>query len=679
MRFGQWALLLALVAGGVRAGDTEHVRGDFRFSVGAEPAFITRREIPAQWDTTAPGANEPRWRYWLYDIQADRRAGRDLVYADHVFEPKSQSLIGEAGRFQITFNPNYQRLLIHRVELRRDGRWLDRLFPDKISLARRESGFEQDLADGEVTALIVLDDVRVDDVIRVSYTVAGSNPILAGQTADWTQLGWHNPVLDSYLRVLDDPGSKLRAHRENAAPEPVIRTTADGVEALAHKHGAAAVINEENYPLWYQPYPTVQIAVDRSWADVVTWALPLYPKVDALPDDLEARIAAWVKIADPHARMKALLRTVQDEIRYFGVEMGDNTHRPTPPAETWRRRYGDCKDKAYLLSTLLGRVGLQGVPALVSTQRGRALKDFVPTASVFNHVVVRATVAGTVLWVDPTMTQEGGDPRDSDLSPYGVALPITAGVAALETIAPGRDANDGIQSVEQYVPSVDGRSIKLRIETVYQGRSANYARRSLASERSEDLSRRYADYYRKRYGDLDVLASPTLADDREANTLKTVETYELKSPFENEGGVRALEVYGEALQGTSVLPPSMARTGPLDFAQPSHYRHEVQIELPERWSATFGNEDVSYASTAFDYKRDLKVADRSVKLVYDMRVKETEVMPERVAAHLGELRKLRESLSARLRFHMPAGLDQQQRDQRLKALLKDVIDGGAKE
>ena len=680
MRFGHWALLLALVAGGVRAGDTEHVRGDFRFSVGAEPAFVTKHEVPAQWDAKAPGANEARWRYWLYDLQADRSDGRDLIYADLVFEPKSQSLLSDAGRFQISFNPEYQRLTIHHVELRRGGQWQDRLFPDKISLARREGRFEQDMADGEVTALIVLDDIRVDDVIRVSYSVAGSNPILAGQIYDWTRLAWQSPVLDNYLRVIDDPGSKLRVHRENNASEPVIRSNADGVEALVHKHGAAAVIDEDNYPLWYQPYPTVQIAVDRSWADVVAWALPLYPKVDALPADLEARVATWAKIADPHERLKAVLRTVQDEIRYFGVEMGDNTHRPTPPVETWRRRYGDCKDKAYLLSTLLGRTGLQGVPALVSTQRGRALKEFVPSASVFNHVVVRVTIGESVLWVDPTMTQQGGDPRDSDLSPYGAGLPIAAGVAALETILPGRGADDGVQATERFTPSADGREVKLSIETVYRGRSADSARRSLTDERREDLSRRFADYYRKRYGELTVLEETALNDDRDGNTFKVAETYVLKSPFQNEGGlVKALDVYGEALDQTSALPRSMSRTGPLDFALPARYRHEIQVQLPERWSTNFGNENLAYASSAFDYKRDIKVAGGSVNLVYDMSVKETDVMPDRISAHLGELRKVRDSLSARLRFRMPSGLDSQERDKRLKALLKDVVDSGGKE
>ena len=108
---------LLFVASVSDAMAVEHVRGDLRFETGPEPAFVVRRELPAKWDPAAPGADDRRWRYWLYDMQSDRRAGRDLLYLEHVFEPKSPSLIGEAGRFQINFNPEFQTMSIHRVEL----------------------------------------------------------------------------------------------------------------------------------------------------------------------------------------------------------------------------------------------------------------------------------------------------------------------------------------------------------------------------------------------------------------------------------------------------------------------------------------------------------------------------------------------------------------------------------
>jgi hypothetical protein len=669
---------LFLFAGAAVGAENEHVRGDFRFRTEPAPAFVERARIAEQWPADAPGASDERWRYWLYDIQADRRGGRDAVYVEHVYEARGPSLVGEAGRFQVEFNPEYQQLAIHAVELRRDGTWHDRLAPDRISLARRESGFERDLADGNVTALLVLDDVRINDVVRIAYTVTGSNPVLEGQLTDWMRFGWGSPNLHSRLRVLLDPGRKPRVYPENDAPRPTIRTRNDGVEVSIEARATQAFVDEEHYPAWFQPYPLAQVGVDRSWREVVDWALPLYPSVGDLPEDLEARLADLRSLPDDRSRTTAVARLVQDDVRYFGVEMGDNTHRPRPPSETWSRRFGDCKDKVYLLVALLERLGIRAAPALVTTTRGKALSAFVPAASVFNHVIARVELDGEVLWIDPTISLQGGAAGEYDLSDYGAALTVFPGNGAIEPILPrGQAAESGVAIVERYTPGANARDVGLEVETVYRGDIADRQRRAFAKERSEDLSRRYSDFYSKRLGEIEVVAPPAIQDDRDGNVLRVVERYLLKAPFEDEtGSVKALDVYADALRGTYALPASMSRTTPLAYTAPGVYRHEVVVELPERWSATFGKELKQLSSVAFEYERRTELGDGKAGLVQQLAVKQPEVSGVDATAHLGEVRKLQDSLSATLRFRMPASIAAEDRQNRLQQLLRSAIEEG---
>lgn len=679
MKHAWWAVCL-FAAGVIQADAAEHVRGDLHFQTGDAPAFVVRRELPTRWDPAAPGADDRRWRYWLYDIQSDRRVGRDLVYVEHVFEPKSPSLLGEAGRFQITYNPEFQTMSIHRVELLREGQWQNRLLPERISLARRESDFEQDMTDGSVTALIVLDDVRVDDVIRISYSLAGSNPILGGQTADWINFSWRNPTLRSSLRVLYDPGAKFRVHRENIATEPQVQRTAEATEVQFETRALPATVVEDSYPAWYQPYPIAQIAPERGWKDVVAWALPLYPAhTAAFDEDLERKLAAWKALPNPQARLTAALRSVQNDVRYFGIEIGDNSHRPNPPDVVWRRRYGDCKDKVYLLTTLLHRMDIDAVPALVATDRGRAITTFVPSASTFNHVIVRARIGDETIWIDPTISQQGGDPRKFDLGDYGMVLPVASGVSALQAIERPRESNAGIEVVERFTPNADGREVGFEVETRYSGSSADYQRRNTLSERGDELARRYSEYYRKRYGELEALGEPVIEDDPTQNRLLIRERYRLKSPFENQnGGVRALEVYAEALQSVSTLPSSIGRTGPLGYAARGRYRHEVDVQLPERWKPSFVEERIDRSSLAFGFQRNVEVGEKSVKIVYEINVERNELQVDKVAAHLEALRKVRDDLSANLRFNIPPAVDAQQREERLRNLLRNVMGGDGK-
>jgi hypothetical protein len=675
---GLWGLALLLLATVAQAAQGVYKRGDFEFSVGPAPGFAQERPLPAQWPADAPGTDAP-WRTWRFDEQVDWRGGGHVDFLDYAFEARSPSLVGDAGKFTITFNPEYQRLRIHRVELRREGHWLDRLDPEHISLARRERGFEDDTADGQVTALLVLDDVRIGDVVRITYTVDGSNPVLAGQELASAHFGWRNPMLDVRLRVVGDPGTVFNVDRQHGAPAPVAQQTATGAEVLLAAHAVAPVVDEKDYPAWYQPFPHAQVSVQRTWAGVVGWALPLYPAVAGpLPADLEAKLQQWRLLVDDAARLEAAVRAVQDDVRYFGVEMGENTHRPAAPADTWRRRRGDCKDKAYLLVTLLKRLGIDAEPALTSMSTGRAAGERVPSAYVFDHVIVRAHPRGGDVWIDATATQQGGQPRDADLSMFGIALPVVAGTEApVQIAAPARRLSE-MAAVERYFPGEGTGEVRFEVSTVYRGAYADVRRRSLAGERAEDRAKGFADYYRKRFGELRQAAEPVIADDREGNVLRIDEAYVLAAPFQDDGGAtRRLDVRADTLDAVAALPPTMARSGPLYFARPGRYRHEVRVRVPPRWKAKFGAEDDHIEDKAFDFTRNVRVEGGEALLRYDLDVRERDVAVADTGHHLDGLRRVRDELGASLRFEMPRSDDADARAKRLQDLLHGVSPPGA--
>lgn len=671
--------LLAAAFCARNASAEEFQRGDYRFSTGPEPAYVQRADIATTWPAGVAKADDSRWRYWLYDVQRDHRGGHELTYVDAAFEVRAASLLGEAGRVQIGFFPDFQKLTIHRVEIRRDGKWTSRLDPARVSLARREGQFEQDLANGAVTALLVLDDVRVGDVIRFAYSYDGGNPMLAGQDTDWFHVTDRNPVLDLRSRALYAPGTRLATHLERTTQRPTIENRADAVEVKYRANGAAATVDAGDYPRWYETFPAFQVGPERRWADVVTWALPLYPDVTGpLPADLEARIAQWRKIPDPATRLTAALRVVQDEVRYFGIEMGETTHRPHPPSETWTRRFGDCKDKAYLLATVLKRLDIAAAPALVSTGNGKALANYLPGADAFDHVIVRARLGDATVWVDPTMSQQGGDPRRFDMSDLGVALPIESGIVALEPITTPANVENGVESVERYEADANGDALTFTVDTTYRGASADGARQGLVNERAEDLSRRYLEYYGKRYRRITADGLPRVEDDRTANVVRVHERYRIASPFEDGGsGVRTLDGFAEAMSDPTALPKTMDHDGPLRVGRPGRFRHEVHVTTPASWSARFGREDSVHESAAMHFHRTADVDGATAKLTYELDVKQRELGAADVSAHVEALRALRDDLSFTLRYQLPAQLGEKQREDRLKALLRDAVEGGA--
>src|ERR1700747_2990480 len=56
-------------------------------------------------------------------------------------------------------------------------------------------------------------------------------------------------------------------------------------------------------------------------------------------------------------KMQALASFGQDDIRYVAIELGIGGWQPHPAAEVFSKRYGDCKDKATLLRSMLHEIG----------------------------------------------------------------------------------------------------------------------------------------------------------------------------------------------------------------------------------------------------------------------------------------------------------------------------------
>jgi hypothetical protein len=680
------ALWLAFAGGGAaEAADeaaatpaaTAYERGEFRFTVAPVPAFVKPQDVPDAWDAGL-GSPDDRWRNWLLDRQVDRRPGQDIEYYEHAVQPMTPELVDEAARFSIGFNPAFQTLALHRVELRRDGQWLDRLDTAQITLARRESGFEADVTDGEVTALVVLSDVRAGDVVRLAYSVRGTNPILAGDVDDNFHLAWVDPVLRKHGLVVFAPDTKVGVRRWLTDLPVTQQRRADRLDVELAARDVPAVRDLGAYPVWYSPYPQVQIARERTWAEVVAWALPLYPAPTALPDDLAARVAAWKAIPDRSRQVMAVLTAMQEEIRYFGIEMGDSTHRPAAPADTWRRRFGDCKDKAWLMVTVLRELGLQAEPALVSAASGKAVAGRVPSASAFDHVIVRLHLDGREYWLDPTLTQQRGTLAALDVDDYGVALPLAPGVTDLAPVRANGTPGNAISVVERIVPADDGKALDLYVETRYVGQRAEAMRRRLRSERLQDVGTRFEDYYRKQYGPLTVAAPVALREDEAANSVALSEHYRLVAGWSDSGvSSRSLDLFADALQADAAMPESLTRSEPIVLASPSRLSHEIRIELPEGWALDEAPETLAVQGGVVDYERKLAQSGRAVTLTHRLDIRKGEAVGAEVGEYLAKIREIHDALGRRVRLRLPPDAGRSERDRRLRALLQDVMqDGG---
>ncbi len=106
-------------------------------------------------------------------------------------------------------------------------------------------------------------------------------------------------------------------------------------------------------------------------------------------------------ITDPPAKVAGLARRVRSDISYTAIEFGYRAIIPHPAATTLQNRFGDCKDQAVLLHSLLTAAGLPSHLALIHSSA--PLHPDFPALSQFDHMIVAIPVGnGRYDFIDPT-------------------------------------------------------------------------------------------------------------------------------------------------------------------------------------------------------------------------------------------------------------------------------------
>ena len=556
--------------------------------------------------------------YPLVDRQV-RVAAVTSNYERYVQRLNSQSDVDSSAQISIDIDPEHEKVLLHDIRVMRAGRAIDKLADARRSLLNRESELEDGLINGRVTLHILLQDVRVGDVLDYSYTTERVDPISERGYYSWFYTQWTLPVHRSRLRVLEPAGRELHVKDLSGQPPPR-RTQKEGwTEMVWDAHDVVPLADESGRPGWHFRYPRIELSEFADWNAVREWAMPMYevaprkdPAMDALIADLRAE-------ADVKKRIVKALRFVQDDIRYTGLEIGAGAWRPTQPGVVLARRYGDCKDKVLLFVTLMRAVDVEAWPALVHSSSGRALADRQPSPGSFDHVIAKVHAGETNYWLDATASGQGGTLDTLVQADFGPALLLAAGAGGLEQM-PERDGERASSRVKEIYDFRKGtqKLARFTVRSSYYDEDADGMRVKMRSKTAAELGKEYFEYYKKSHEGLRVVTPLKYTDDREKNRFTIEESYEIDKPFEKDGDDGPqfqLEAY--LITEQTGQPDETVRTSPLARRFPMHVRHEIVAYLPGKWQIR--NERKTVTDPAFEYRSSTKFSEGKLELDYDLR------------------------------------------------------------
>jgi len=179
----------------------------------------------------------------------------------------------------------------------------------------------------------------------------------------------------------------------------------------------------------------LDISTVTSWTQIVDWYRDL-SRPRCVPDAaIRAKAALLTKDAKTEGeKIQALQGFVAREIQYQSSPFRLSAYVPTEGKQVIRECYGDCKDKAALLTALLAAVGIKSDMVLLSP-RNHGLTPYLPSPR-FNHAIARVQTAQGPLWVDATADQleYGALPPDDQQVPALVIDDATTGLTVTPTL-----------------------------------------------------------------------------------------------------------------------------------------------------------------------------------------------------------------------------------------------------
>lgn len=404
------------------------------------------------------------------------------------------------------------------------------------------------------------------------------------------------------------------------------------------RHNVPAPPAEPLVPGGAEPFEAVEVRLEawseagqpragfRDAAAMSAWLAARSAERAVVTPEVRELAASLVGDADSdEQRARRLFAWVRDRVAYCAIEIGWGGFIPHAADDVARLGYGDCKDKANLLSVLLAAVGVPSRPAEIYHHEGLPRPFSMATvAGNFNHVILMVELPGGPRFVDPTGRTASFDrlPRgDQDAD----VLPIAAeGAGLLHTpLAPVDDSRMAIRA-ELRLSAAGQLEGPFTIES--SGELAANLRAALLSRPGGLQDPLVADW-------LDVRGARVLDLHSQA-----VEPGELERPVVVSGTLRA-EGGAERAPDTLVLRPRWLldpwlptlpagpRTLPALLPWRQVRTQSVRLALPEQAAPSRLPEDAAVSSRFGDYRLSWRHEGGALLLSRSLRIEQSLVEP----------------------------------------------------
>jgi hypothetical protein len=512
-----------------------------------------------------------------------------------------------------------------------------------------------------LTATLLISDLRIDDVLDVSFSVYSNNPILDGKYTGWLGFNALTPWMEVRHRLVRPAEREIFQKTFNGPPDCVIDTSHGTIETKWRLAGQLRLEAEEFTPPWHIQVPAVQFTEFSDWNQVAQLFCPYYAASE-LPTELSTEVARLAgAFVDPADRAAEWLRFVQRQLRYFALALGDGGLVPRGLDAIWAGRFGDCKDATRLFLAGAQKLGIDACAALTSTTHGLALAEFLPSPSVFNHCIVRLRLNGKTYWLDPTMPRQEGRLEVIHQPHAGWALPLTVDTKDLERLQNDDPVHWRHSEQELRLGPKPDSPASLKLQMDHYSGAADFLRHRIENEGHTRYSEQVLNELREVWPGIVETAPPLFRDDQADNRLTAIFSCEIRNPWKlvDQKGRLGFQVTAASIAAELGPLRKTQRRTDVYLGRPRKITWRARMHMPRRWAGTGWNQVLNAMSLR--YTNRLFMETREILHDKEMLIASWSLPASHAASYQELVAKARENLTTIIgrvtfgRIHSPAG------------------------
>ena len=188
----------------------------------------------------------------------------------------------------------------------------------------------------------------------------------------------------------------------NAKPTPKI--TEDNNKKIYYWEfrSIPEVIPEPEMPPTTEVVTAFLMSTFESWEDIYNWWWNLAKDKISVNKQIKEKVQELIKDKKTDIeKAQAISNWCAADIRYVAIEYGQAGHEPHQAEDIFKNKYGDCKDQAVLLVSMLKEAGFDAYLVLIGTKGVFKLEESFP-ALLFNHAIASVKINDELIFLDPT-------------------------------------------------------------------------------------------------------------------------------------------------------------------------------------------------------------------------------------------------------------------------------------